>query len=87
MLESMLGNHSADVEMWLDCGAHGKIPLRRITPSSVVLKESRTVPPCDATLVVVVDGKRMTRRVNLTKGISENRAMARILPVNEVAPF
>src|SRR5437879_4561592 len=38
---SQLVSHSADVQMWLDCGEHGRVDLNRITPKSVVAKEAR----------------------------------------------
>ena len=79
--------HSADVEMWLICEPHGKSKLSRVTPKSVVLRESFDAPPCEANLVVRVDGKRMVRRVKLIRGISKNRSMAVVHPVDDVAPF
>ena len=87
MLESILGSHSAEVEMWLDCGEHGKAKLRRIAPNSVVLWESFNAPPCDADLIVQVDGKSMTRRVKVG-GLSANRLVAKIfLATESIAPF
>ncbi|HWB53147.1 MAG TPA: hypothetical protein VG722_03110 [Tepidisphaeraceae bacterium] len=79
--------HSADVEMWLDCSPHGKSKLSRITPNSVVLWQSFDAPPCEADLIVHIDGKMTTRRVRLTRGVSKNRNMAIVHPVDDVAPF
>src|SRR5579862_3557718 len=68
-----ISTHSADVEMWLDCGPHGKSRLSRSTPNPVVLSQSFDAPPCEADLIVYVDNKRMARRVKLIRGISKNR--------------
>jgi hypothetical protein len=85
---SQLGSHSADIEMWLDCGPYGRVVLSRITPKSVVAKAPpRDVPPCLADLIVVVDGHRMQNRVNVTSGFSKGRLAALIQLVGDVAPF
>jgi len=74
--------------MWLDCGEHGIIPLKRITPNSVVLSQSFSAPPCFAKLVVSVDGKIMSQRVSLPSGISESRLAVMVRSIDEgVAPF
>ncbi len=73
--------------MWLDCGPHGKSKLSRITPGSVVLRQSFDAPPCEAELVVYVDGKRITRKIWLGRGISKNRNMTFFYPVNGAVPF
>lgn len=74
-----LGSHSATVEAWLDCGVHGRIPLARLSPKSVVAKAECVVPPCDADLVVVVDGDRRETRVRLVSGFRLGRLAARVL--------
>jgi len=83
---SELGAHSADVKMWLECGPHGHVPLNRITPKAVVAKAPQTIPPCFANLVVVVDGERIERPVNLPSGFSGGSA-AMIRLVTDAAPF
>lgn len=69
-------SHSADVQMWLDCGPHGIVALGRITPKSVVAKHSCDIPPCFADLVVTVDGHRLHSRVNVSTGFSKGRLAA-----------
>ena len=72
--------------MWLECGPHGRIDLSRITPKAVVAKVPQKIPPCDADLVVVVDGERTQQRVNLPRGFSGgSAAMMRL--VTDIAPF
>lgn len=87
MSQSSYISHSADVEMWLDCGEHGCLFLSRVTPKSVVAKMPRDIPPCLADLVVTVDGRFLRNRVNLPSGFSQARSIARVLPVDNVAPF
>jgi hypothetical protein len=86
MSENILA-HSADVEMWLDCGPHGKSKLRRITRKSVVLSQPFDAPPCEGELIVFVDSKRIVRRVRLGRGVSKSRSMAFAYPVDDTAPF
>jgi hypothetical protein len=85
---SQLFSHSAEVEMWLDCGEHGRVDLSRITPKSVVAKEARHVPPCIAELVVCVDGRCRRIRVNVSRGFANGRLATAIYPLSDdVAPF
>jgi len=86
MSENIL-THSADVEMWLDCGVHGKSKLSRITPNSVILSQSFDAPPCEGELIVFVDSKRIVRRVRLVRGVSKSRNMAFVYPFDDIAPF
>jgi hypothetical protein len=87
MSQAFTYSHSAEVEMWLECGEHGEVHLSRVTPKSVVAKIAREIPPCIANLVVTVDGRRMCNRVKLTSGFSRGRRMARVLSFDDVAPF
>jgi hypothetical protein len=81
-----IGSHSADVKMWLDCGLYGEVELSRITPTSVVAKSPREIPPCIAELIVTIDGARVQNRVEL-RGFSKGRAVALIRLIGEVLPF
>jgi hypothetical protein len=78
---------SAEVDMWLDCGNYGLLPLNRISPESVCSPSPRDIPPCIAELVVTVDGLVIRNRVNLTAGFSRNRESALALAVDDIAPF
>ena len=73
--------------MWLDCGPYGRVDLSRISPKSVVAKTAREIPPCFADLIVVVDGERMRKRVNVASGFSKGRLAALIHLVTDAAPF
>ena len=84
---SFYSSHSADVQMWLDCGEHGLVPLGRITPKSVVAKSSHNIPLCFADLVVTVDGLLIRSRVNRATGFSRSRRAALVYPVDDSAPF
>jgi hypothetical protein len=61
--------------------------LSRVTPKSVVAKAVHEIPPCDADLVVTVDGFRICSRVNLPSGFTKGRRVARAVTVDEVIPF
>jgi hypothetical protein len=83
---NLFGSHSSTVEMWIEC-AYGIVPLARITPKSVVARERHDIPPCEADLIVAVDGHRIRNRVMLTSGFSRGRLAALVRPVNDSAPF
>lgn len=85
MFENFHYPHSADVRMWLDCGARGRINLSRITPTAVVARDEQDVPPGDAVLVVAVDGEEMRTNVHVAR--SSRGRVARVVPVDPVAPF
>lgn len=80
-------SYSAVVEMWLDCGEHGRVPLARITPKGVVAKEPTSVPPCKAKLVVNVDGQTMATPVMLSKGFTPRSTLARVISLDDSIPF
>jgi hypothetical protein len=80
-------SHSAVVDMWLDCGIYGRVPLARIRPKTVVASEPCSIPPCDAELVVTVDGVCVRRKVMLTSGFTRGRRIARAISITESAPF
>jgi hypothetical protein len=88
MSQAVPFSYSAVVEMWLDCGEYGLVPLARIAPKSVVAKEPRTVPAgIAATLVVTVDGRMMSIPVMLTNGFTPSRLAARVMPIDDSVPF
>lgn len=59
--------------MWLDCGPHGPVPLSRACPKMVVARDAQAIPACNAVLVAVVDGERITRPVRC-RGFNHRRA-------------
>ena len=85
--QSLSTSHSAYVEAWLDCGDYGRVMLSRVTPRSVVSKAVHEIPPCDAELVVMVDGHRVSNRVKLPSGFTKGRRVARAFNLDDVAPF
>lgn len=72
--------------MWLEC-PYGRVDLSRITPKAVVAKSPQAFPPCFADLIVVVDGDRMQRRVNLTGGFGGGLAAMIRIVTETAAPF
>jgi len=61
--------------------------LRRVGPKFVMAQAAPEIPPCFAELVVMVDGKCIRNRVNITSGFARGRRVARVLPVTSAAPF
>jgi hypothetical protein len=87
MSEAYHSSHSTDVKAWLDCGAYGVVDLSRVTPRSVVARAEHQVPPCSAALVVSIDGREYRQPVQLVSGFRAGRRAARVLSVDDVAPF
>ena len=87
MAQTLHSSHSAEVEAWLDCGDHGRIALSRITPTLAIAKAARDIPPCFADLVITVDGRAIRNRVNLPSGFRNGGRAARMVTVEDVAPF
>ena len=73
--------------MWLDCSPIGRVDLQRITPTSVFVANPIDFPAGEVTLFVSVDGQVMSRRVELSNGLSKHQAEAVIMSVDNVAPF
>lgn len=88
MIQSNYSSHSADVDLWLDCGSHGKIPLSRISPTAIVAIDRNAVFPIGpGRLVVVVDGEQTIVPVQVSPGTPSNRGSARVVVADEAAPF
>jgi hypothetical protein len=85
MYTTPLSNHSSEVEMYLDCGEHGRAKLKRITPSTVELWEPFDAPPCYAKLVVCINGDERSKIVNLINGLSRNQVEPIVLSIDEIA--
>jgi hypothetical protein len=81
-----VANYSADVGMWLDCFAHGKVPLAQVSSSFIIAGEPVDIPPGPAKVVVTVDGTRYERLVQLVKGLSRHARHALVEP-REQPPF
>jgi hypothetical protein len=83
---TQLSSHSADVQIWLDCGVHGRVDLSRESPRSVVAKAPHEIPACVAELVVSVDGRCRRTLINL-RGFTKGRLAAVADSISDVAPF
>jgi hypothetical protein len=79
-------SHSADVKLRLDCGEYGMLALSRVSPKSIVARTPRDIPPCDAVLIVSVDGDDLRRAVHLPLGFSKARGAALIRLLDD-SPF
>lgn len=72
--------------MWLECGEYGTLDLCRTSPRFVFAKTPRDIPPCEAVLVVSVDGDCVRQRVKLPAGASGNRDAVLALSIDDL-PF
>lgn len=61
-------DYSSDVSLHLE--AEGQVwPLAKIGPDHVVPRERFDLPPCDAEIVMTVDGDERRWRVRLVRGV------------------
>jgi hypothetical protein len=79
--------HSAEVEMWLECGDHGLVALSQAAPTFVIAAKPVFVPACDARLIMIVDGQRFEHSVQLVNGMTTTRREATICLDESVPPF
>ena len=68
--------YSARVRLRLVVGS-ASFEVEQVSPSSCLLAHPIDHPPCDAELIVEVDGRERTRRVALPQGIE--RASNRVV--------
>ena len=78
--------YSADVALWLEC-EHGQFPLAQVSRTFVVPATPQNIPPCNARVVVSVDGRRHEYDVLLVDGLRPDQDEATILANDQVAPF
>ena len=79
--------YSASVEMWLDCGKHGAVPLAQAAPTFVIAAIPTFLPPCTARIVMMVDGQRFEHTVRLVDGMTEDDREAVIALDDSIPPF
>ncbi|MCE9545328.1 MAG: hypothetical protein K8T25_07410 [Planctomycetia bacterium] len=61
--------HSPEIEMWLVVGSE-RLPLAQVSRDSLLLAESRELPPqTTGQVVVTIDGRRICRDVILVSGV------------------
>ena len=79
-------NHSADVDLWMDCGPYGAIPLSQASYGFVIAATARDLPACIARIILTVDGRKYERTVRLVNGLASASRQAAVLP-HEPLPF
>jgi hypothetical protein len=79
--------YSAETALWMDCGHLGNITLAQAGSTFVIPVEAIDLPPCDAQIVVIVDGRVHRRKVKLAYGLSKHRREAMILACDDLCPF
>lgn len=87
MIQNPDAFHSADVQIWLECSGYQRIAVRRVTPNAIVVENPVNVPPCNARLVVCVDGEQMVTNVTMVSGLTSDKRLATALPLDDIAPF
>ena len=69
----------------LELHAHGQIfPLAEIGPDSVYLREPAALPPCEAEVIMLIDGHQRTWRVFLPDGLSLSSKLATTQPLRNL---
>lgn len=79
-------SYSASVRIWLEY-ATGRILLAQAAPSFVVPVVPQDLEPCDAKIVVEIDGECHQRPVTLINGLCASKRKATVLAQDTVAPF
>ena len=80
-------NYSASVDIWLDCGELGIVPLSQASSTFVIAAEAVSLPICEARIIMTIDGERYERRVQLINGMSSTCREAMVLAHDGVSPF
>lgn len=79
MSHSIATAYSSTVQ--LELHALGRIfPLAEIGPDSVYLREPAAIPPCEAEVIMTIDGRQRTWRVDLPDGLSLSSRLATTQP-------
>jgi len=69
--------HSSQVELFLRVGPDS-YELGQVGPDLVVFREAAQLPPCDAEVVVIIDGRDHRRLVSLNEGSVSHSRMCKI---------
>lgn len=80
-------NHSAQVDIHMDCGPHGEVPLSQVSSTFVIAATPASIPACRARIILTVDGQRFERAVQLVNGLSPDCREAMVLSHDAVSPF
>lgn len=87
MADRNLNSHSAEVDIYIDCGEFGRIPLSQASSTFVIAESAVKVPPCDAEIVIIIDGRQYERKVKLIHGMDPRSREAMVLSRDSVSPF
>ncbi|HEY7116928.1 MAG TPA: hypothetical protein VH475_10100 [Tepidisphaeraceae bacterium] len=80
-------HYSAEIDMWIDCGEYGQVPLEQAASTFVITALPVSIPACIARIVLMIDGRRHERPVRLVSGLSPGVRKAMISAHDDVAPF
>ena len=85
--DPITNNYSAEVDLRMDCGPYGEFALSQACSTFVISATPVSVPPCVARIILIVDGQRFDRPVQLVKGLSPDCREALVLSHDAVSPF
>ena len=74
--------YSADVKIRLQC-ADRTIELSQAAPNWIIVKVPTELAPCEAEIVLEIDGSPSSRRVFLPDGIKLDSDLIRVIPVKD----
>jgi hypothetical protein len=77
-------NHSANIDLWIDCGCHGKVQLSQASERFVIAATPTVIPPCEARIILSIDGFLYERPVQLVDGFSASSREAAVLSPENV---
>jgi len=77
-------HHSADVCIYLVANG-SRIEVAGCLDNTCTLRQPQALPPCEAELVVIIDGVERRRIVRLEQGISEDSREVTFLPAPSAA--
>lgn len=75
--ESPLIPYSSTIDLYLDAGPHGIVPLSQAADTFVIVTTAVRLPPCRARIVLVINGERFDREVDLVRGMEGREGKVR----------
>ncbi len=82
MIDAVYKPHSADVRLTLRVNGND-YALAKVGPNRVFLRTAVSLPPCDAELIISVDGRISSRQISLPHGASTDSQSVLTVSINE----
>ena len=81
--ETSPGAYSAAIRIWLEAGDR-VIQLAQLDADWVIPQAPTELPPCEADIVLEVDGRAVRRRVSLPDGIFLNSKFVKVVTIQGI---